>query len=321
MSAIDSRPTLDDVRAAHARIRPYVHRTPVLSCQSIDQMVGAELFFKCDNFQKAGAFKIRGATNAVFNLADTEAARGVVTHSSGNHAGALALAGKWRGIPVHVVMPTNAPKIKQAAVRSYGGEITFCEPTLAAREATAGSVIERTGATMIHPYDDDRIISGQGTAALELLEDEPDLDAIVVPVGGGGLLSGTLISAKALKPDIRVIAVEPARVDDAFRSWQSGRIVENETIDTIADGLRTNLGKRTFPIIRDLVDDIVLVEEEHIAHALHTVLERMKIVIEPSSAVPLAALLSGRLDLSGRRVGVHFGGGNVDFDNLPAKPS
>jgi threonine dehydratase len=312
------RPTIDDVRRAHQRIRPYVHRTPVLTSRSLDAMVSASLAFKCDNFQKCGAFKIRGATNAVFSLTEEEAARGVVTHSSGNHAAALSLAGSWRGIRVYVVMPRDAPTIKQAAVRSYGGQITFCEPTLAARETTAERIIAETGATLVHPYDDDRIIAGQGTAALELLEDRPHLDVILAPVGGGGLLSGTLIAAKALKPGIRVIGVEPARVDDASRSLRSGRIEPNERIDTIADGLRTTLGHRTLPIIRELVDDIVLVDEAAIAAALRVVLERMKIVIEPSSAVPLAALLSGRLDLAGQRVGIHIGGGNVDLDKLPA---
>ncbi len=310
------RPTIDEIRQASARIAPYIHRTPVLTCRTIDAMVGAELFFKCDNLQKCGAFKIRGATNAVFSLSDNDAARGVVTHSSGNHAAALSLAGQWRGIAVHVVMPTNSPKVKQAAVRSYGGNITFCEPTIEARQSTAEQIIAQTGATMIHPYDDERIIAGQGTAALELLEDYPDLDVILLPVGGGGLLSGTLIAAKAVRPGIRVIAVEPARVDDAYRSWKSGRIESNERLDTIADGLRTNLGEKTFPIIRQLVDDIVRVEEHEIASALRLVLGRMKIVIEPSSAVPLAALLSGRLDLAGQRVGIHLGGGNVDLDAL-----
>ncbi len=309
-------PTIEDVRRAHQRISPYIHRTPVLTCHAIDGMVGASLFFKCDNFQKCGAFKIRGATNAVFSLSDAEAEKGVVTHSSGNHAAALSLAGKWRGIDVHVVMPSNSPRVKQAAVRSYGGNITFCEPTLEARQSTAEAIIRQTGATMIHPYDDERIIAGQGTAALEMLEDYPDLDVILTPVGGGGLLSGTLIAAKALRPEMRVIAVEPARVDDAYRSWKSGRIEGNERLDTIADGLRTNLGEKTFPIIRQLVDDIVRVEEQDIANALRLVLGRMKIVIEPSSAVPLAALLSGRLDLAGQRVGIHLGGGNVNLDTL-----
>ncbi len=315
------RPTIDDIRRAHARIAPYIHRTPVLTCRAIDAMAGAELFFKCDNFQKCGAFKIRGATNAVFSLSDEEAARGVVTHSSGNHAAALSLAGNWRGIPVHVVMPTNSPKVKQAAVRSYGGNITFCEPTIEARQSTAQQIIAQTGATMIHPYDDERIIAGQGTAALELLEDYPELDVILTPVGGGGLLSGTLIAAKALRPDIRVIAVEPALVDDAYRSWKSGHIESNDRLDTIADGLRTNLGEKTFPIIRELVDDIVLVEEHDIAGALRLVMGRMKIVIEPSSAVPLAALLSGRVDLAGQRVGIHLGGGNIDLDALASLSS
>jgi len=318
MSPTETRPTLDDIRAAHRRIEPHIHRTPVLTCRSIDEMTGAALRFKCDNFQKAGAFKFRGATNAVFSLTDDQAARGVVTHSSGNHAGALSLAGRLRGIQVRVVMPRGAPQIKQDAVRSYGGEITLCEPTLEARESTAKAIIEQTGAVMIHPYDDYRIIAGQGTAALELLEDEPELDAILTPVGGGGLLSGTLIAAKAIKPSIRVIAVEPARVDDAYRSLQAGRIVENDQTDTIADGLKTNLGEKTFPIISELVDDIILVEEEEIIHALHTILSRMKVVIEPSSAVPLAALLSGRLKLPGLRVGIHLGGGNIDLDKLPA---
>ncbi len=276
-------------------------------------MVGAELFFKCDNFQRAGAFKTRGATNAVFSLSDAEAVRGVVTHSSGNHAAALSLAGKWRGIPVHVVMPSNAPMIKQEAVRSYGGEITFCEPTLEARETTANEILNRTGATFIHPYDNYQVIAGQGTAALEVLEDLPEVDVILTVVGGGGLLSGTLIAAKSLKPDVRVIAAEPAAVDDAYRSWKQGRILNNSTTTSIADGLLTNLGEKTFPIIQDLVDEIVLVDEGEILRALKVVLERMKIVIEPSSAVPLAALLSGRLDLSGQRVAIHLGGGNVDL--------
>ncbi|MCB0138253.1 MAG: pyridoxal-phosphate dependent enzyme [Caldilineaceae bacterium] len=310
---IQGRPTLEDIREAHARIRPYIHRTPLLTSRSIDEMVGAELFFKCDNLQKAGAFKTRGATNAVFSLSAAEAARGVVTHSSGNHAAALSLAGKWRGIPVHVVMPSNAPSIKQEAVRSYGGEITFCEPTLEARESTAAKILDQTGASFIHPYDNYQVIAGQGTAALEILEDLPEVYVILTVVGGGGLLSGTLIAAKGLKPGVRVIAAEPAAVDDAYRSWKQGRILKNTTTDTIADGLRTNLGEKTFPIIQDLVDEIVLVDEAEILRALKVVLERMKIVIEPSSAVPLAALLSGRLNLSGQRVAIHLGGGNVDL--------
>lgn len=310
---IQGRPTLEYIREAHTRIRPYIHRTPLLTSRAIDEMVGAELFFKCDNFQRAGAFKTRGATNAVFSLSAAEAVCGVVTHSSGNHAAALSLAGKSRGIPVHVVMPSNAPTIKQAAVRSYGGEITFCEPTLEARESTANEILNRTGATFIHPYDNYQVIAGQGTAALEMLEDLPEVDVILTVVGGGGLLSGTLIAAKSLKPDVRVIAAEPAAVDDAYRSWKQGRILNNSTTTSIADGLLTNLGEKTFPIIQDLVDEIVLVDEGEILRALKVVLERMKIVIEPSSAVPLAALLSGRLDLSGQRVAIHLGGGNVDL--------
>ncbi len=318
MPVQSGRPTIDEVRAAHQRIGSRIHRTPVLTCRSIDAMTGASLWFKCDNLQKSGSFKIRGATNAVFSLSEREAARGVVTHSSGNHAAALSLAGRWRGIAVDVVMPSNAPQIKQAAVREYGGRITFCEPTLEARQATADRIIAERGATMVHPYDDWRIIAGQATMALEFIEDQPELEVLLVPVGGGGLLAGTLIAAKALRPQIRVIAVEPARVDDAYRSWKSGRVVGNEQIDTVADGLRTNLGEKNFPVICELVDDIVRVEEEEISHALRLVLERMKIVIEPSSAVPLAALVSGRLRLPGARIGIHLGGGNLDLDRLAA---
>lgn len=310
------RPSIEDIREAHARIRPYIHHTPLLTSQSINAMVGGELYFKCDNFQKAGAFKIRGATNAVFSLAEEDAARGVVTHSSGNHAAALSLAGRWRGVPVQVVMPSNAPDIKHQAVRSYGGKITFCEPTLAAREATARDIVETTGASFIHPYDNEQVIAGQGTAALEVLEDLPEVDVMLTAVGGGGLLSGTLLTVKRLSPQTKVIAAEPVRVNDAYCSWKQGRIIENETTDTIADGLRTNLGEKTFPIIRELVDDIVLVDEDEILHALRVVLERMKIVIEPSSAVPVAAILAGKVDVAGKRVVVHLGGGNVDLSLL-----
>jgi threonine dehydratase len=293
-----------------------------MTCQAIDAMVGARLFFKCENLQKVGAFKIRGATNAVLSLADAEAARGVVTHSSGNHAQALALAGRWRAIPVYIVMPKSAPVVKQAAVRSYGASITLCEPTLEAREAVTGQVIRETGAVLIHPYNDERIIAGQGTAALELLEDAPNLDLVVAPVGGGGLVSGTAIGAKALHPRIRVIGAEPANADDAYRSLLEGRIVPAGSPQTIADGLRTSLGDRTFPILRELVDQIVLASEVQIIDAMRILFERAKLVVEPSAAVPLAALLSGRLDVRGTRVGVILSGGNVDLDNFPfAKPT
>jgi threonine dehydratase len=309
-------PTLADVRAAHERIRPFVHRTPVLTCSAVDALAGARVFFKCENFQKVGAFKFRGATNAVRSLPEAEAARGVVTHSSGNHAAALALAARQRGIPAYIVMPDNAPAVKRQAVAGYGGRITFCAPTQAAREAACADLIQSTGATLVHPYDDDAVIAGQGTAALELLEDVPDLDAILAPVGGGGLLSGTLIAAKGVRPDIRVIGCEPAQADDAAASLREGRIVPARPPVTIADGLRTSLGPRTFPIIREMVETIALVEEAEILAALRLTLERMKVVVEPSSTVPLAALLNRPLGLAAKRVGIIISGGNLDVSRL-----
>jgi threonine dehydratase len=310
-------PTLDDIRRAAERIEPYAHRTPVLTCAALDERLGAKLFLKCENFQKVGAFKFRGAANAVFSLAEGAAARGAATHSSGNHAQALALAARVRGIPAHIVMPDNAPAVKKAAVAGYGGRITFCEPTLQARESALERVVRETGAEIVHPYNDDRVIAGQGTAALELLEDVPDLDAVLVPVGGGGLLSGTAIAARSLKPAIRVIAAEPAGADDAFRSLQAGRIIPSLAPRTIADGLLTALGDRTFPVIRDLVERIVTVSEESIVAAMKFVWERAKLIIEPSSAVPLAALWERNADLPGLRVGIILSGGNVDLDRLP----
>jgi threonine dehydratase len=309
-------PSLTDVRAAHDRIRPFVHRTPVLTCSAINALASARVFFKCENFQKVGAFKIRGATNAVQSLSEEAAARGVVTHSSGNHAAALALAAHRRGIPAYIVMPSNAPPNKREAVAGYGGRITFCEPTQAAREATCAGLVRQTGATLVHPYDDDAVIAGQGTAALELLEEVPDLDAILAPVGGGGLLSGTLIAAKGVRPHVRVIGCEPALADDAAASLQEGRIVPARPPITIADGLRTSLGERTFPIIRELVETIALAEEAEIRAALRLMLERMKVVVEPSSAVPLAALLHRPLGLAGKRVGIIVSGGNLDVSRL-----
>jgi threonine dehydratase len=304
------------IRAAHERIRPFVHRTPVLTCSAIDSLAGARVFFKCENFQKVGAFKFRGATNAVQSLTDAAAARGVVTHSSGNHAAALALAARRRGIPAYIVMPSNAPPVKRDAVAGYGGRITACEPTQPARESACAELVRSTGATLVHPYDDDAVIAGQGTAALELLEDVPDLDAILAPVGGGGLLSGTLIAAKGVRPGIRVIGCEPAKADDAAASLREGRIVPARPPVTIADGLRTSLGTRTFPIIRELVETIALVEEAEILSALRLMLERMKVVVEPSSAVPLAALLNRPLDLAGKKAGVIVSGGNLDVSPL-----
>jgi len=311
-----NRPTLADIQQADDRIRSYIHNTPVLTCSALDEMVESRLFFKCENFQKVGAFKFRGATNAVFSLSEKEAGRGVVTHSSGNHAAALALAARNRGIPALIVMPSTAPRVKIAAVKNYGGIITFCEPTLASREATAAMVIEKTGATMIHPFNDYRIIAGQGTAALELMYEIPDLDYLLAPVGGGGLLSGTAITAKSLNPKIRIIGCEPKNADDAYRSVEAGRIIPSDNPDTIADGLRTSLGEKTFPIIQELVDEIVLVTEEQIIESMRLIFERMKIIIEPSAAVTFAAVLTGKLNPDGKKVGMIFSGGNIDFSGI-----
>lgn len=310
-------PTLTDIRHAAERIRPYAHRTPVLTCESLNQKLNAHLFLKCENLQKVGAFKFRGACNAVFALSAAEAARGVVAHSSGNHAQALALAARLRGIPAYIVMPSNAPAVKKAAVAGYGGQITFCEPTLAAREATQEQVVAATGATVVHPYNNKHVIAGQGTAALEMLQDVPDLDVILTPVGGGGLLSGTAIAATELSPRIRVIAAEPAGADDAFRSLAAGKILPAVNPKTIADGLLTSLGDLTFPIIQQRVAQIVTVSEAGIIAAMKFVWERAKVVIEPSSAVPIAALWEHKIDLSGQRVGIILTGGNVDLDRLP----
>jgi threonine dehydratase len=305
---------------AHERIRPRIHHTPVLTSESLDEMAGAELFFKCENLQKTGSFKIRGATNAIFSLTEEEARRGVLTHSSGNHGAAVACAARWRGIPAFVVMPKNAPGVKCRAVESYGGKITFCEPNVTSRAETAARIQAETGAVMVHPYDDDRIIAGQATAAKELVEEVPDLEAVLAPVSGGGLLSGTCLGAKGLRPEVRVYGCEPARADDAYRSLKSGQLQSLETSDTIADGLRASLAPRTFAILEKLVDGVLLVSEEEIVAAMKLVWERMKIVIEPSSAVVLAPLLRrGGLDEMGigagkrPRIGVIFSGGNVEL--------
>jgi threonine dehydratase len=310
-------PTLNDIRQAAERIRPYAHRTPVLTNESLNQQVGAQVFLKCENLQKVGAFKFRGACNAVYSLSDEEAARGVCTHSSGNHAAALALAAKMRGIPAYIVMPNNAPAVKKAAVAGYGGIITFCEPTLAARESTLAKVTQETGATVVHPYNDERVIAGQGTATLELLEDIPDLDVIIAPVGGGGLLSGTSIAATELKKGIRVIAGEPEMADDAYRSLKAGEIIPSVNPKTIADGLLTSLGTLTFPIIRQRVEQIVTVSEAGIIASMKFVWERAKIIIEPSSAVAIGVLWEKKIDLSGLKIGVIISGGNVDLEKLP----
>ena len=287
--------TMRSIREAHARIRDKIHRTPVMTSEVLDAMAGNKLYFKCENLQKAGAFKARGATNAVFLLSDAEAAKGVVTHSSGNHAAALARAARLRGIPAYIVMPSNSPQAKQAAVRRYGGEIVLCEPTLAARESTARQVMERTGAEFIHPYDDLRVMAGQGTTAIELLEDVPDLDVILCPVGGGGQLSGIAVAAKDIKPSVRVVGVEPAGADDAARSLKAGQIIPMLEPRTIADGLKTSLGKRPFAEIMRLVDDIVTVREESIVQAMRQIWEVMKLVVEASGAVSYAAIVEGKI--------------------------
>ena len=308
--------TFADVLAAAERIRPHARRTPVLTCGTLDGLAGARLFFKCENFQKVGAFKFRGACNAVLSLAEDEARRGVATHSSGNHAAALSLAARLRGVPAHIVMPRTAPRVKQAAVAGYGGRIRFCEPTLEARETTLAGVVAETGATVIHPYNDPRVIAGQGTAAMELLEDVPDLDIVIAPVGGGGLLSGTAVAVTAMAPAARVMAGEPAAADDAYRSLQEGRIVPSLDPVTVADGLRTSLGTNTFAIIRRRVDRILRVEEDAIVAATRLVWERMKILIEPSSAVPVATVLGHPDVFRGACVGVILSGGNADLDHL-----
>lgn len=302
---------------AMERIRPYVNRTPLLMCAAINDLTGGNLFFKGENFQKAGAFKSRGATNAVFQLNVHELAKGVATHSSGNHAAALALAAKRRGIEAFIVMPEDSNKIKIKAVEGYGGIITFCEPTLQAREETLQKVISKTGAIEIHPYNDLRIIAGQATAALEMLEDQPDMNLIIAPVGGGGLLSGTSLAARYFGRQTKVIAAEPEQADDAFRSFKSKTFIPSVKPDTLADGLRTSLGSLTFPIILEQVNDIVTVSEAGIIRAMRLIWERMKIIVEPSSAVTLAAILEAKIDVHGLKTGIILSGGNVDLDNLP----
>jgi threonine dehydratase len=314
-----NEPNIRDIREAAERVRPFIHRTPVLTCRSLNRMYAAELFFKCENLQKVGAFKIRGATNAVFMLSEQEASRGAATHSSGNHAAALAQAAAWRGIRAHVVMPENAPEVKKRAVAGYGAEIIFCEPTLQAREDALARVLASTGAAFIHPYNDSRVIAGQGTAALELCEDVPNLDVVMTPVGGGGLLSGTAIAVGAVSSGTRVLAGEPQGADDAFRSLRDGRIVPSVHPKTIADGLLTSLGDLTFPIIAKRVGAILTVSEEAILQAMRDIWERMKVVVEPSAAVPLAALATPRPELTGKRIGIILSGGNVDLERLAWK--
>lgn len=310
-------PDLDLIRSAQSRIAPHVHRTPVLRCQSIDAELGAELFFKAENVQRTGAFKARGASNAVFSLSEDEARRGVVTHSSGNHGAAVAYAAARRGIPAFVVMPENAPRAKQENARRRGATIRFCAPTLEARDAARIALQRETGAALVHPFDDVRVIAGQGTAVLELLDESPGLDAVIAPVGGGGLLSGTSIAAKARDPAVRVLGAEPANADDAARSFRSGRVEPLPAASTIADGLRTTLSPRTLAAIRAHVDAIGTASEAGIVRAMRMIWERMKIIVEPSAAVPVACLLERTLDVHGMRVGIILSGGNVDLDRLP----
>ena len=317
MNQLLHTPTAEDIRATHEAIRPMIHRTPVLTCESINKMAGAKLFFKCENFQKVGAFKMRGAASAALRLSDKEKERGLATHSSGNHAQAVALSARLLGLPAYIVMPNTSPAIKKAATEGYGAEVTLCENTLAARERTLEAVVERTGATFIHPFNDYNVIAGQATAAKELIEDTEALDCIIAPVGGGGLMSGTALSTRYFSPGTLAYGAEPKAVDDAYRSFKSGTLLENTTIDTIADGLRTNLGEKTFDIIQRELEDIFTVSEEAIIAAMRLVWERMKIVIEPSCAVPLAAVLANRPVFEGKKVGVILTGGNVDLGKLP----
>jgi len=315
-------PTWQTISEAHERIVPKIHRTPVLRSATLDALTGAELCFKCENLQKTGSFKIRGATNAIFSLTDEEASRGIVTHSSGNHAAAVSCAASWRGVPAWIVMPKNAPAVKCKAVEAYGGRITFCEPKVSARSETAARIQAETGAVMIHPYDDDRIIAGQATAAKELLEDIGELDAILSPVSGGGLLSGTALSAKHIQPTISIYGCEPAKADDAYRSLQTGTLQSLESSDTIADGLRASLAPRTFAILRELITGVLLVTEEEIIQAMELIWERLKVITEPSSAIALAPLLKPGAakslfpGVAKPKIGLVLSGGNVDFRSL-----
>ena len=320
-------PSWEAIVAAHARIAPRIHRTPVMTSVSLNTMTGAQLFFKCDNLQKTGSFKIRGASNAILPLTEREAERGIVTQSSGKHGAAVACAGAWRGVPAWIVMPKNAPAVKVRAIESYGGKVVFCEPTVTARKAACDRLQSETGAHLVHPYDDDRIIAGQATAAKELLEEIGDVDAMFAPVSGGGLLSGTCLGAKGIRADVRVFGCEPERADDAYRSLTSGTLQSQDSSDTIADGLRASLAPRAFAILRRHVERILLVSEEEIISAARLVWERMKIIIEPSSAVAIAPLLRPgvvaslnlpkRADGAAPKLGVIFSGGNVDLSALP----
>jgi threonine dehydratase len=310
-------PTRENLEEAMERIGSYIHRTPVLTSRALNEMSGCELYFKCENFQRVGAFKLRGAVNTVLSLTDEEAAGGVITHSSGNHAQALALAASIREIPAFIVMPKTAPGVKIRAVEGYGGEITFCEPTLRAREETCVRITEDTGAYFIHPYNDGRIVMGQGTCAAELFDQVPGLEAVAAPVGGGGLISGTALAASYFSPETEVYGGEPAKADDAYRSFEAKKLIPAENPKTVADGLLTSLGTLTFSIILGHVKGIRTCSEEGIVSAMRHIWERMKIVVEPSASVPLACILEDPDPWRGRRVGIILSGGNVDLDHLP----
>lgn len=314
---LNAIPEKSDILEAAERIATHTHRTPVLTSNALNNMFDASLYFKCENFQKVGAFKSRGAVNAVFSIDEDEMKKGVSTHSSGNHAQALARAAMLRNIPAYIVMPSNAPQVKVDAVRGYKGQITFCEPTLQSRENMLKEVIKETGAIEIHPYDSYTIIAGQATVAKELLENTGEIDLILCPVGGGGLLSGTALSAHYFSTKTKVIACEPLGADDAYRSFYAGKIIPGIEAVTIADGLLTSLGERNFPIIQKYVDEIVTVSEEAIVEAMKLVFERMKVVIEPSAAVPLAAVIENKVDVKNKKVGLIFSGGNIDLKKLP----
>lgn len=309
--------TKEDLQAAYDRVRPFVHRTPVLQSRQLNEMTGAIIYFKCENFQRAGSFKIRGAASAILHLSEAEQQRGVVTHSSGNFAQAVSLSAKNIGVPAFIVMPENAPEVKKAAVQSYGGQITLCPPTIEDRQGNADRIKAEKGATFLHPSNDVDVILGQGTAAMELLEEQADLDYILGPVGGGGLIAGTALAAHFFGNNCKVIGGEPAQADDAYRSLQSGKIETDGRAHTIADGLRTHLGNHNFPIIQKHVERIILVEEEEIVQAMRLIWERMKIIIEPSCAVPFAALLKERVHFENKKIGIILSGGNVDLSKLP----
>lgn len=310
-------PTLADMLVAHERIKPYIHRTPVLTSRYINDLVGAELFFKCENLQKAGAFKARGASNAVFGLSDAEAAKGVATHSSGNHGTCLSYAAGRRGIPCTVVMPHTAPQAKKDAVRGYGGKVVECEPSTTSREAVFAEVVAETGAEFVHPYNDPRVIAGQGTCSKELIEQVSDLDAVIAPIGGGGMVSGTCLTLSNLAPGIMIYAAEPDQADDAARSFRAGHIIADDAPETVADGLKVPLKELTWHFVQNHVTDILTTSEDEIIDAMKLIWKRMKIVMEPSSAVPLAAILKNKEIFAGKRVGVIITGGNVDLDRLP----